>query len=245
MPKRYIYATNSQLTKYQFLIESETDTEYNVVDVDMRSYDATYKVDKKTLKFTAINKQFQFVVDDPSFFASFDQNEIIQKAKYYAIENIEYSIKKHKERLQAIETSINNFVHVEKVNPTIDDFYNLNVGDKIILLYENKKQFATLNHFITKDKKNFIPNFSFQFYDKYDDFVGFNNGELRLNWANEITIRDEDGDDWDVYLNDKHLEYVQNIEQYNNLLSQKNKYVLDIKKYEQQCLKLKTELNLI
>ena len=96
MPKRYIYATNSQLTKYQFLIESETDTEYNVVDVDMRSYDATYKVDKKTLKFTAINKQFQFVVDDPSFFASFDQNEIIQKAKYYAIENIEYSIKKQK-----------------------------------------------------------------------------------------------------------------------------------------------------
>ena len=245
MAKRYIYGTNRALTKYQFLIESETDTEYNVVDVDMRAYDANYKVDKKTLKFTAIDKQWQFVVDENDFFASFDKNEIIQKTKYYAIENIEHSLQIYKERLQTIETSINNFVHVEKCNPTIDDFYNLNVGDKIILLYKKEKQFATLTHFITTDKKSFTPIFSFQFYDKYDDFVGFNDGKLRLNWENKITIRDEENDDWDIYLNDKHLDYIQNVEQYNNLLSQKNNYESKIKTCEKECSKLKTELNLI
>ena len=89
MARRFIYGTNRECTKYQFLIQSETDTEYHVIDYDMMGYDATYKVDKKTLKFTADNPRWQFIVDKYDFVASLDEKEMKKQADKYYLEYLE------------------------------------------------------------------------------------------------------------------------------------------------------------
>ena len=235
MAKRYIYGTNRECTKYKYLITSETDTEYNVVDVDMRAYDVTYKVDKKTLKFTAIDKQWQFIVDEKDFFASLDENERNKQTDRYYLEYLESLLPQQIEKVNERQTKLDNFQQLEKVDVNLDDFNNLNIGDNILVYYKNTIYKAFVTSFITTNKIDFTACFECEILDIY-------NKSVEKIYANEFNI-DTDDRTFVVYLNQQHLDYYLNQNEYKNTVSLLNEAKANLQKTEMQLAKYRAKLN--
>lgn len=246
MARRYIYGTNRECTKYQFLIESETDTEYNVTDVDMPGYDVTFKVDKKTLKFTANNPRWQFIVDELDFFATLDENEVKRKSNIYYLEYLENLLPKNIEHVNETQTKLDNFKQLEKVDVTLDDFNKLNIGDEIIVIDDEGRNIkAKCCGFYTIDKINFICNF---------DIDGKFISDVKQNYQGEFEIEHECYvyDDYyeytySVYLNQKHLDYHLNQQEYEKIVSLLNSAKQDLLKTEKQLAewRVKVKMNKI
>lgn len=240
MARRYIYGTNRECTNYQFLIQSETDTEFHVIDADMMGYDVTYKVDKKTLKFTADNPRWQFIVDEFDFVASLDEKEIkIQRDKYY-LEYLESILPREIENLNKRQTNFDNFKQLEKVEVTLDDFNKLNLGDEIIVFDDDgNKVTAKCCGFYTTDKVNFICNFDVE--GKFTSYVKYNYGKF------EVTHECYDYDDYHeyeytVYLNQQHLDYILNQREYENVVSLLNEAKVSLQRVEKQIVELRARL---
>jgi hypothetical protein len=226
MSRRYIYGTNRECTKYKYLIQSETETDYNVIDVDMLAYDATYKVDKKTLKFTAINTRWQFIVDEKDFVASLDENEINKQRDIYYLEYLEKLLPQHIEIVDNIQSKLDNFNHLEKVEISLDDFNNLNIGDNILVYYRNKVHKAVVTSFMTTNKIDFTACFECEILDIYNKFV-------QQIYANEFNI-DTDEHTYVVYLNQNHLDYVLNQQDHKSTILRLNSAKADLKKTEKR-----------
>lgn len=242
MARRFIYGTNRECTKYQFLIQSETDTEYHVIDYDMMRYDdVTFKVDKKTLKFTANNPRWQFIVDENDFFASLDENDVKRKSNIYYLEYLENQLPKNIEKVKEIQTKFDNFQHLEKVEVSLDDFNKLNLGDEIIVI-DNKgnKLIGKCCSFQTTDKINFICDF---------DIDGKFISPVKQNYKGEFEINHEsyDYDDYheytySVYLNQQHLDYHLNQQEYENIVSLLHSAKASLQRTEKQIAELRAKL---
>lgn len=242
MARRFIYGTNRECTKYQFLIQSETESEYHVIDYDMMGYDATFKVDKKTLKFTADNPRWQYIVDRFDFVASLDKNERNKQADIYYLEYLENQLPKNIEIVDKRQTKLDNFKQLEKVEVTLDDFNKLNVGDEIIVIdNEGHKLTAKCCGFYTTDKINFICNFDIE-----GDFTSY----VEQNYNGEFEIKHEcyDYDDYyeytySVYLNQKHLDYYLNQQEYANIVSSVGTAKANLYITEKRLANIRAKLN--
>jgi hypothetical protein len=235
MPRRFIYGTNRECTKYQFLIQSETESEYHVIDYDMMGYDATYKVDKKTLKFTADNPTWQFIVDEKDFVASLDENEINKQRDIYYLEYLEKLLPQHIEIVDNIQSKLDNFNHLEKVEISLNDFNNLNIGDNILVYYRNKVYKAVVISFMTTNKIDFTACFECEILDIYNKFV-------QQIYANEFNI-DTDEHTYVVYLNQKHLDYYLNQQEYANIVSSLGTAKANLSKTERRLAKYRAKIN--
>jgi hypothetical protein len=235
MARRFIYGTNRECTKYRFLIQSETESEYHVIDYDMMGYDATYKVDKKTLKFTAINTRWQFIVDEKDFVASLDENEINKQRDIYYLEYLEKLLPQHIEIVDNIQSKLDNFNHLEKVEISLDDFNNLNIGDNILVYYRNKVHKAVVTSFMTTNKIDFTACFECEILDIYNKFV-------QQIYANEFNI-DTDEHTYVVYLNQKHLDYYLNQQEYANIVSSLGTAKANLSKTERRLAKYRAKIN--
>jgi hypothetical protein len=244
MAKRYIYGTNRECTKYQFLIQSETDTEYHVIDVDMMYYDdVTFKVDKKTLKFTADNPRWQFIVDKFDFVASLDEKEIKKQADIYYLEYLESLLPKEIENVNKRQTNFDNFKQLEKVEVSLDDFNKLNIGDEIIVIDDNgDKKTAKCCSFQTIDKINFICDF---------DIDGKFISPVKQNYKGEFEINHECYDyeyedfleyTYSIYLNQEHLDYHLNQKEYEKIVSLLNDAKASLQRVEKQIAELRAKL---
>jgi hypothetical protein len=244
MARRFIYGTNRECTKYQFLIQSETESEYHVIDYDMMAYDATYKVDKKTLKFTADNPTWQFMVDEKDFVASLDEKEIKKQADIYYLEYLESLLPKEIENVNKRQTNFDNFKQLEKVEVSLDDFNKLNVGDEIIVIDgDGDKIKAKCCGFYTTDKINFICNFDIE-----GDFTEV----VKQNYKGEFEIKHESYDydyndyreyTYSVYLNQKHLDYYLNQQEYANIVSSLGTAKANLSKTEKRLAEYRAKLN--
>ncbi len=83
-----IYATDSNLLKYVFSVLREDDDFLYVKDISTTSYEIgnhIFKVRKKTLMFVDSDgdRTWDFMFKDKQFFASFNELEVIDKAKDY------------------------------------------------------------------------------------------------------------------------------------------------------------------
>ena len=243
MPRRYIYGTNRECTNYKFLIQSETETEFHVIDVDMMIYDATYKVDKKTLKFTADNPKWQFIVDEFDFVASLDEKEINKQRDIYYLDYLKSILPREIENLNKRQTNFDNFKQLEKVEVSLDDFNKLNFGDEIIVIDgDGNKVTAKCCGFYTTDKVNFICNFDVE--GNFTSYVKYNYGNF------EVTHECYDYDDYHeyeytVYLNQQHLDYILNKREYENLVSLLNTAKVSLQRVEKRIAEYRTKLNII
>ena len=235
MARRYIYGTNRECTKYKYLIQSETDTDYHVIDVDMLAYDATYKVDKKTLKFTAINTTWQFIVDEKDFFASLDENERNKQTDRYYLEYLEKLLPQHIEIVDKVQSELDNFKQLEKVEVSLDDFNNLNVGDNILVYYRNEVYKAFVTSYITTNKIDFTACFECETLDIYNKFV-------EKIYPNEFNI-DTDEHTYVVYLNQQHLDYHLNQQEYKNTVLQLNTAKASLQKTEKRLAEYRAKVN--
>ena len=246
MARRYIYGTNRECTKYQFLIQSETDTEYHVIDVDMLAYDATYKVNKETLKFTANNPRWQFIVDEEDFFASLDENDVKRKSNIYYLEYLESLLPKEIENVNKSQSKLDNFKQLEKVEVSLDDFNKLNIGDEIIVIDgDGNRVTAKCCSFQTTDKINFICDF---------DIDGKFISPVKQNYKGEFEINHESYDydyedfleyTYTIYLNQQHLDYHLNQREYENIISLLNEAKVSLQRTEKQIAKLRAKVNKI
>lgn len=241
MPRRFIYGTNRECTKYQFLIQSETESEYHVIDYDLMAHDATYKVDKKTLKFTADNPTWQFMVNEKDFFASLDENEVKRKSDKFYLEYLESTLPKEIENLNKRQTNFDNFKQLEKVEITLDDFNKLNIGDEIIVIdNDGRKIKAKCCGFYTTDKVNFICNFDIE-----GDFTSY----VKQNYEHfEVTHEyyDYDNyyeDEYSVYLNQKHLDYHLNQQEYKEVVLLLNNAKVSLQRVEKQLSEYRAKVN--
>lgn len=245
MARRYIYGTNRECVSYKFRIESETNIEYHVIDIDMLAYDVTFKVDKKTLKFTADNPRWQFLVDEKDFVASLDENEIKKHADKYYLEYLEEILPREIENVNKRQTNFDNFKQLEKVEVSLDDFNKLNIGDEIIVIdNDGNKLIGKCCGFYTIDKINFICNFNID--DNFTSYVKQNYGGF------EVTHEYYDYDDYyeyeyRVYLNQKHLDYHLNQQEYKEVVVLLNNAKASLQRVEKRIAeyraKVKNELN--
>ena len=241
MARRYIYGTNRECIKYQFLIQSETDTEYHVIDVDMMSYDdVTFKVDKKTLKFTADNPQWQFIVDEKDFIASLDEKEIKKQTDIYYLEYLELLLPREIENVNERQTKLDNFKQLEKVDISLDDFNKLNIGDEIIVIdNDGRKIKAKCCGFYTTDKINFICHFDIE--DNFTSYVEQSYGEFEIKHEC-YDYSDYHEYTYSVYLNQEHLDYHLNQREYENVVSLLNEAKVSLQKTEKQIVELRAKL---
>lgn len=244
MARRFIYGTNRECTKYQFLIQSETESKYHVIDYDMMGYDATFKVDKKTLKFTADNPRWQFIVDKFDFVASLDEKEIKKQTDIYYLEYLESLLPKEIENVNKRQTNFDNFKQLEKVEVSLDDFNKLNIGDEIIAIdSDGNKVTAKCCGFHTTDKINFISEFYID-----EKFIS----SIKRNYQGEFEIEHDCYDygydeyveySYDVYLNQEHLNYHLNQKEYEKIVSLLNNAKASLQRTEKQIAELRAKLN--
>jgi hypothetical protein len=231
---KYIYGIDNECNKYKYLITLETDTEYNVIDVDMINYDVTFKVDKKTLKFTANDPQWQFIVDEKDFFASLDENEIKRKADIFYLEYLEKQLPQHIEIVNKIQTKLDNFKQLEEVDITLDDFNNLNIGDNILVYYRNKVYKAFVTSFITTNKIDFTACFECEILDIYNKSVGYCNNEFNIDTDEHIYV---------VYFNQQHLDFYLNQQEHKKIVFQLNSAKQDLQRTEKRLAEFRAKVN--
>jgi hypothetical protein len=234
MPRRFIYGTNRECTNYKFLIQFETETEYYVIDYDMMGYNVTFKVDKKTLKFTADDPTWQFMVDEKDFFTSLDENEVKRKADIYYLECLEKLLPQHIEIVDNIQSKLDNFNHLEKVEVTLDDFNNLNIGDNILVYYRNKAYKAFVTSFITTNKIDFTACFECEILDIYNKSVEHCNNEFNIDTDEHIYV---------VYFNQQHLDYYLNQQEHKNTVLQLKTAKANLSKTEKRLAEYRAKVN--
>ena len=205
MEKRFIYATNNSQIHYRVLIIGETETEYICTDYDVVS-DATFYIDKTTLKGRVDYKELSFIVNE-NWFASLNEEDLKKEEIRRQIITIKESIKYHEERLETLSQLDTEIIRKYKSI----DFNNLQKGDVLCLLDKDKQiQVAKVIAFITEDKINYCPLINCEIVDAYGVEVNEYENEYFVNvdrdWGYECYHIFKDKEDCNLYLQNKERE---------------------------------------
>ena len=139
------------------------------------------------------------------------------------------------EKVNERQTKLDNFQQLEKVDVSLDDFNNLNIGDNILVYYKNTIYKAFVTSFITTNKIDFTACFECETLDIYNKFV-------EKIYPNEFNI-DTDDRTFVVYLNQQHLDYILNKREYENTVSLLNEAKANLQKTEMQLAKYRAKVN--
>lgn len=209
MERRFIYATNRCQIHYRFHIIGENETEYICTDYDV-TRSITFYINKTTLKgrIDDDNKHLSFIVDE-DWFASFNEEEVKKEENRRQIITIKENLKYQEERLETLSQLDTEITRKYKSI----DFNNLQKGDKLYLLDDNKQpQVAKVIGFITEDKIDYHPLIICENVNAYGVEVEYNKerNEYFINvdrdWGYECYYVFKDKEDCNLYLQNKERE---------------------------------------